>query len=437
MVVGGVIHAPWYLQASDSCFTSPLVLRQTPSGCRSVAQTSTTASCSTRGLSGPPTPPLPLSADRTSALCEGGAPTCGAFQGNFAIDTPRLPIGYLTLDYGAPLLSAVGVVDLWDGVVYGNVTTTAGVLGFRVYGLMDWRATDALVVETETLSGSGAWNLTFVSSPAVSTWADANYVYNPAADCHGDAAAGTLLCTQLHLLNTSHSTAVQTRASGGGAAAQATYISISPVLPDAASSDAYAAAQVAAASQQGPAALLTATQAWWHDFWPAGAAITLNDTVLESFYYIQIYKFATATQRGRAVHDLEGPWYIDGASDPPLCRENGQCCGSGHRRHGALDDISRRHGLAGPALGPQPSADVLPSAHCEPPRHLDECVGGCSAATLLWVAPGVVHSRTVLCRAVQRSTTLSPPFSRASLSIRLPRGSLIPQRRRPARARAY
>ena len=119
-------------------------------------------------LSGPPTPPLPLSADRTSALCEGGAPTCGAFQGNFAIDTPRLPIGYLTLDYGAPLLSAVGVVDLWDGVVHGNVTTTAGVLGFRVYGLMDWRATDALVVETETLSGSGAWNLTFVSSPAVS-----------------------------------------------------------------------------------------------------------------------------------------------------------------------------------------------------------------------------------------------------------------------------
>jgi hypothetical protein len=34
----------------------------------------------------------------------------------------------------------------------------------------------------------------------------------------------------------------------------------------------------------------------------------MNDTVLESFYYVQLYKFATATQPGRAVHDLEGPW---------------------------------------------------------------------------------------------------------------------------------
>lgn len=197
--------------------------------------------------------------------------------------------------------------------MYGNVTTSAGVLGFRVYGLMDWQATDALVVETETLSGSGAWNVSFSPSPAVSTWADANYVYNPAVDCHDSAALGTLLCTQVHLLNSSHSTAVQTRAGNG--TAQATYISISPVLADAASSDAYAAAQVAAASQLGPVALLAATRAWWHAFWPAGAVVTLNDTVLEAFYYIQIYKFATATQRGRAVHDLEGPWYIDGASD--------------------------------------------------------------------------------------------------------------------------
>ena len=248
--------------------------------------------------------------DRTAALCGASQPPCDAFQGNFAIDTPRLPIGYVVLDFGSALVSAVGVVDLWDGVVSGNVTTNAGVLSFRVYGLMDWRATDAIVIETAVLAGSGAWNVSFVPSPAVSTWADETYVYSPAVDCHGDAASGTLVCTQIHLLNTSHSTAVQTRSNGG--AGQVTYVSISPVLSDSASSDAYASAQVAAASQLGPAALLATTRAWWHTFWPAGGAVTLNDTVLESFYYIQLYKFATATQAGRAVHDLEGPWYIDG-----------------------------------------------------------------------------------------------------------------------------
>ena len=257
--------------------------------------------------------------DRTSALCGEQAKTCSAFQGNFAIDTPRLPIGYFVLDYGSELVSAAGKVEMWNGIVLGNVTTTTGVLGFRIYGLMSWRSTDALVIETALLSGSGSWNVSFVPSPAVSTWADESYVYNPTVDCHGDAASSILICTQLHLLNTSHSTAVITRSSG--TSAQATYISISPVLNDAMSSDAYASAQVVSASQLGPTVLLQDTQAWWHAFWPAGAAMILNDTVLESFYYIQLYKFATAVQQGRAVHDLEGPWYIDGTQESVAERE--------------------------------------------------------------------------------------------------------------------
>lgn len=252
--------------------------------------------------------------DRTAELCGGTAPTCNAFQGNFAIDTPRLPIGYMVLDYGAPLLSAIGVLDLWNGTVSGNVTTSTGVLGFRVYGLMNWRDTDAIVIETEVLSGLGGWNVSFVASPAVSTWANADYVYNPAVSCRGQALSDTLVCTQIHLLNTSHSTAVQTRLTATG---QATYVSISPVLTNAESSDAYATAQVTAASIAGPETLLAMNQEWWHSFWPGGAALTLNDTVLESFWYIQLYKFATAVQQGRAVHDLEGPWYIDGASKYP------------------------------------------------------------------------------------------------------------------------
>jgi hypothetical protein len=57
-------------------------------------------------------------------------------------------------------------------------------------------------------------------------------------------------------------------------------------------------------------AILAAHTAFWHDLWPV-ALISVNaEPMLEQFFYVETYKFMSMTMPGRAVYDLEGPFYI-------------------------------------------------------------------------------------------------------------------------------
>ncbi len=60
--------------------------------------------------------------------------------------------------------------------------------------------------------------------------------------------------------------------------------------------------------RQGWSALTRSHQAWWHRYYPA-SFVTLPDTQLENFYWIQMYKLAAATRAHGAVIDTLGPWY--------------------------------------------------------------------------------------------------------------------------------
>lgn len=47
---------------------------------------------------------------------------------------------------------------------------------------------------------------------------------------------------------------------------------------------------------------------WWHEYYPL-SFLTINDAEKEAFYWIQIYKFASATRGNGPIMDLMGPWY--------------------------------------------------------------------------------------------------------------------------------
>jgi hypothetical protein len=66
------------------------------------------------------------------------------------------------------------------------------------------------------------------------------------------------------------------------------------------------------------AALRARHEAWWAAWWPAGGWLTLDHAPLESFFYLQLYKFASGGRAGRGVHDLMGPWHIVGTPWPDL-----------------------------------------------------------------------------------------------------------------------
>ena len=52
----------------------------------------------------------------------------------------------------------------------------------------------------------------------------------------------------------------------------------------------------------------SAHRQWWHAYYPA-SFVNFPDARLESFYWIQLYKLASATHPGKPVIDLLGPWF--------------------------------------------------------------------------------------------------------------------------------
>jgi alpha-L-fucosidase 2 len=54
--------------------------------------------------------------------------------------------------------------------------------------------------------------------------------------------------------------------------------------------------------------LVASHRAWWHDYFPQ-SFLSIPDTRMESFYWIQMYKLASATRADRPAIDLMGPWF--------------------------------------------------------------------------------------------------------------------------------
>lgn len=69
-----------------------------------------------------------------------------------------------------------------------------------------------------------------------------------------------------------------------------------------------AAMNVARATAAGWSALEREHRGWWHDWWPRHF-LSIPDTRLESFYWIQIYKLGSAARPDGPAIDLMGPWF--------------------------------------------------------------------------------------------------------------------------------
>ena len=59
---------------------------------------------------------------------------------------------------------------------------------------------------------------------------------------------------------------------------------------------------------QGPDRLRRSHRAFWHAYYPQ-SFVSLPNARLESFYWIQMYKLASATRADRPAIDTLGPWY--------------------------------------------------------------------------------------------------------------------------------
>jgi hypothetical protein len=69
-----------------------------------------------------------------------------------------------------------------------------------------------------------------------------------------------------------------------------------------------AVADIQDALKSTPDELARSHREWWHAFYPK-SFLSIPDTRMESFYWIQMYKFAAGTRADRPALDLMGPWF--------------------------------------------------------------------------------------------------------------------------------
>jgi alpha-L-fucosidase 2 len=63
-------------------------------------------------------------------------------------------------------------------------------------------------------------------------------------------------------------------------------------------------------ADKNPERLMEAHRSWWHRYYPE-SFLSIPDTRLESFYWIQVYKLAAATRSDRTLIDDQGPWLAE------------------------------------------------------------------------------------------------------------------------------
>ncbi len=94
--------------------------------------------------------------------------------------------------------------------------------------------------------------------------------------------------------------------SGGGTHIILLSVGYSTISEDDALGEAESA--VIKAEREGVEKLTASHRDWWHKFYQA-SFLSIPDSRMESFYWIQLYKMASATRKDRPVLDLMGPWF--------------------------------------------------------------------------------------------------------------------------------
>ncbi|OLB78140.1 MAG: hypothetical protein AUI14_14315 [Actinobacteria bacterium 13_2_20CM_2_71_6] len=217
----------------------------------------------------------------------------------------RLPIGDLTLNTTGDVTAVSLRLSLWNAEVSGTVTTTSGVLSIRgyVHGKRD-----VLVVAVSVKSGTEKVSWKFTAATARSPRLDfkpapSGLKTNPAPTVSTSGNNGT--CTQNLAGGGQTVTKWQSRTEADGKT-QTLLATVAHTFPGS-TAGTVATSTLSAAGALTLDELSADHQSWWHAFYPK-SFVTIPETRLQSFYWIQLYKIASATRRDRPVISTHGPW---------------------------------------------------------------------------------------------------------------------------------
>ena len=231
----------------------------------------------------------------------------------------RLPLGHFELASQGAIQSADLRLSLWNAELTGTITTSKG--SYHILGLTHSER-DVLFFETDAQGGESievSWHpdqpiapvkqtLDAGGGPKGASWdAMRKAPYPPAPEPIFSQEREMLCCLQ-PLLDGRGETTTGWKVTGDAGGKQQLVASIHHSFPEHTSLQTVRANLLAADEALETGSFLATHHQWWHDYYPQ-SFLTLNDPEKEAFYWIQMYKFASATRGNGPIMDLMGPWY--------------------------------------------------------------------------------------------------------------------------------
>lgn len=215
----------------------------------------------------------------------------------------RLPIGHFTLEPAGTITGIDWRMRLHTAELQGSVTTTAGTLTLRAFVQSTG---DVLAVEVTPSAGEKDFRWVFHPAEAISPRAafkplPDGYTGNPPAvvEKHGATSAAV----QSLLGGGQHVTAWRERTRG---TARTLYATVAHSYPKNTARD-RALRTVTVASALPYTLLSVPHRVWWDRFYRQ-SFLSLPDARLQRFYWIQLYKTASAARKDAPVMATSGPW---------------------------------------------------------------------------------------------------------------------------------
>lgn len=219
---------------------------------------------------------------------------------------PRVPIGEVDLELCGMIYHPTQLrLDLWNAEIRAHVTTTRGEATLRSFVHSE---EPVIIIELETSEGETdagiVWYAHAEVDPVLRNADGVNLnQFIPEAKITREAANGVHVCCQEYNVQDGCTTAwKEVRRSD---TCRLFYISIANGFDEKARADAAQAVEKASSTQYED--WVNHHRAWWHAYYRQ-SFVSIPDGQLESFYWIQMYKLASATRSGKPIIDNQGPW---------------------------------------------------------------------------------------------------------------------------------
>ncbi|MFE2942694.1 twin-arginine translocation signal domain-containing protein [Streptomyces sp. NPDC059255] len=215
----------------------------------------------------------------------------------------RLPVGNLLLHPVGEITAVDLRLDLWNAEISGTVTTDAGRLALRALVHND---RTMLLVTVDASAGEKGFRWEFRPSPAVSPRIvreppPAGFAPNPAPVTRESGGIG--LVVQPLVAGGQTATAYRERTHAGQ---RVYHLAVAHSYPGT-DAEGRALSTVRKASALPVSSLLRTHRDWWHRFYRK-SFLSVPDPMLQSFYWIQLYKLACGAREHAPVMATTGPW---------------------------------------------------------------------------------------------------------------------------------